>query len=250
MKILACYNMKGGVGKTTACVNLAHRASLEGLRTLLWDLDPQGAATWHLGVEPAREAGLKKLIKKKGLLDDMLRPSPYPGLHVIPAGFEYRHLDALLDDDPKKSKKLGKTLRAFEDAYDVLFLDCPPSISALSEAVFHIADHVLMPLVPLELSRMTYERVGRYLAEELSCPVDVVPFFNMADKRRVVHRRVMKELRAGGRFCEQAIPRRADLERMGVERRPVAAFAPDSDSALAFMLLFREIASRCGLGGR
>lgn len=248
MKILACYNMKGGVGKTTSAVNLAYLSAQSGQRTLLWDLDPQGAATFHFGADPLEGAKLKKMLKDKKRLGQWVAPSPYAGLEILPAGFDYRHLDLLLGEEKKGGKKLGKALKGFQDSHDLVYLDCPPSISALSEAVFHIADHILMPMVPLELSRKTYHHVKDYLAEAVKREVDIIPFFNMADRRRVVHRQVMKDLRAEGGFCEQLIPRRADFEKMGLQRKPVGEFASGSDAALAFSLLHMEIMRRIGLG--
>ncbi len=109
---LAIYNMKGGVGKTTTTVNLAYLCAQEGRRTLIWDLDSQGAATFYLNVEPDPEMKAKKLLKAHKEMDALIRPTGYANLDLIPAGFQIRHLDALLEDEKKAQKRLTKFMTA------------------------------------------------------------------------------------------------------------------------------------------
>ncbi|MGZ8769751.1 MAG: ParA family protein, partial [Aeromicrobium sp.] len=87
MKVFATYNIKGGVGKTSTAVNLAYLAAREGRRTLLWDLDPQGAATFLLRVKPFVKGGAERLAGKKGALEPHLHGSDHAGMHVVPADF-------------------------------------------------------------------------------------------------------------------------------------------------------------------
>ncbi|MBG0777452.1 MAG: AAA family ATPase [Desulfovibrionaceae bacterium] len=289
MRILACYNMKGGVGKTTSAVNLAFCAAESGARVLLWDLDPQGAATFHLGVEAVAATKLKKLFKDKRSLSDWAQPTPYPGLDVVPAGFGYRHLDVELGESKKSCRKFAKAFEGMAP-YDYVFLDCPPSISALSEGVFCAADALLMPLTPSPLSRQTFERVRTYLAEgpegaaeddkdrkhkddkkgkdekkgkkdgksgkdgknadedradAADAPVlPIHAFFTMVDRRKTLHRAAVLASLREPEFCETSIPLRADVEAMGLRRAPLAAFAPDSDAALAYRALWAELTRR------
>ncbi len=98
MKVLATYSIKGGVGKTTAAVNLGVEASPLGARVLLWDLDPQGAATFFVRVKPSLKGGAERLVSERGELADHVRATDVPGLHVLPADFSLRHLDLHLDD--------------------------------------------------------------------------------------------------------------------------------------------------------
>jgi len=134
MTILATYNIKGGVGKTAAAVNLAYLAAQAGARTLIWDLDPQGAATFYFRVKPKVKGGGKGLVNKSRPAGDLIKGTDYPQLDLLPADFSYRHLDIHLDEMRKPTRALHKILKPLRDEYDYVFLDCPPSISLVSEA--------------------------------------------------------------------------------------------------------------------
>jgi cellulose biosynthesis protein BcsQ len=98
MRILATYNIKGGVGKTATAVNLAFLAAREGFRTLLWDLDPQGAASFYCRIKPRIEGGVKELLRGERELAAVVHATPYEGLDLVPADFSYRHMDIALAD--------------------------------------------------------------------------------------------------------------------------------------------------------
>ena len=97
MRVIATYNIKGGVGKTTAAVNLAYLAARDGLRTLLWDLDPQAAATYMFRVRPRVKGGGKALIRGTRSLDEAIKGTDFDRLDLLPGDFTYRNMDLLLD---------------------------------------------------------------------------------------------------------------------------------------------------------
>ena len=105
MRIYATYNIKGGVGKTTTAVNLAYLAAEAGLRTVLWDLDPQGAASFMFRVKPKVKGGGRALISGKRPLDDAIKGTDFDNLDLIPADFTYRNMDLLLDLGDAKSRR-------------------------------------------------------------------------------------------------------------------------------------------------
>lgn len=244
MRVLALYHLKGGVGKSTAAVNLAFEAARDGWRSLLWDLDPQGAATYLLRAE-AGAMGAKRLAKGKMPLADALQPSGHAGLDLVPASFSYRHLDLRLEAEGKADKAIGRLLAPLSASYDVCFIDCAPSLSLVSESVFRAAQALLVPLVPNSLSLQALERFSQELRETVAEPPAVWPFFNLVDRRKALHRALLEAQppQPANRFLS-AIPYAAAVERMAQERAPLAAFAPRSAAALAYGDLWRELRDR------
>ena len=131
-RVLATYNIKGGVGKTSAAVNLATLAAHDGAPTLLWDLDPQGASTYLFRVRAKVKGGGAKLVRGKSDVDALLKGTDTEGLDLLPADFSYRHMDLALGDAKRPERRLARVLEPLQDEYEYTFLDCPPSISLVS----------------------------------------------------------------------------------------------------------------------
>src|SRR5216684_9315022 len=121
MKILATYNIKGGVGKTTTAVNLSYLAAQDGLRVLLWDLDPQAAASFLFRIRPRVKGGGKALIRGTRSIDDAIKATDFDNLDLLPADFTYRNLDLLLDAAKKPARRLTTLLAPLRADYDVIF---------------------------------------------------------------------------------------------------------------------------------
>jgi chromosome partitioning protein len=241
LKILATYNIKGGVGKTATAVNLAHLAAREGARTLVWDLDPQGAASFYFRIKP-KVKGFQKLLDHKKALDDVVKGTDFEQLDLIPADFAYRNLDLALADYKKPVRQLLKLLRPLSEEYDFLFLDCAPSISLVSENVFYAADALLVPMIPTTLSLRTYDQLVGYLDGSELKHTKVLPFFSMVDRRKRLHREIIENLpetRPG--ILRTDIPYASQVELMGIHRAPLTAFAPGCPAGLAYVNLWGEI---------
>jgi chromosome partitioning protein len=244
MKTVATYSIKGGVGKTTTAVNLAYEAARSGARVLLWDLDPQGAATFFFRVKPVVKGGAERLIGKKGSLDAHIRATDHVGLHIVPADFSLRHLDLQLDDTKQPARRLAALLEPLADRYDVAILDCPPGITLASESVFAAVDALLVPTIPTTLSKRTLDQLSQFLAAHPGGPV-ILPFASMVDRRKKLQRELVAkfaEQTAG--FLPTVIPNASAIEQMGVEQAPVAVYAPSSPSAAAFRQLWADIAAQ------
>lgn len=244
MRVVSTYNIKGGVGKTTTAVNLAHLAAAEGRRTLLWDLDPQGSATYLLRVKPKVKGGSRALIRGRRPLDAALRGSDYDNLDLLPADFRYRNMDLELDGTKRPTRRLTRLLTTVADDYDVVVLDCPPSASLVSESVLDATDVLLVPLIPATLSLRTFEQLTRFVAGFDGPAPQVLAFFSMADRRKRLHREVIEALpRDGGsgKVAETVVPALSLVERMAERRAPVTAFAPTSQAAQRYRELWAEV---------
>jgi chromosome partitioning protein len=242
VKVLATYNIKGGVGKTTTAVNLAYLAARDGHRTLLWDLDPQAAATYLFRVRPRVKGGGHALVTRKRPLDEALKATDFEGLDLLPADFSYRNMDLDLDDTKKRTRRLGQLLRTVADDYDLVFLDCPPSVSLVSENVLDASDLLLVPLIPATLSVRTFEQLTRFVADSEGHHPEVVAFFSMADRRKRLHREVIDAIpRDRGRVAETVVPALSVIEQMAERRAPVVHFAPTSRAAQVYQALWDEV---------
>ncbi len=246
MKILATYNIKGGVGKTAAAVNLAWLSARSGLRTLVWDLDPQGAASFYFRIKPRVKGGGKKLVKGKQDLDDLIKGTDFANLDLLPADFSYRHMDLELSAGKKPEQRLDKLLAPLRGEYDRIFLDCPPSISLVSEAVFRTADLLLVPMIPTTLSLRTLEQLLAFRDRQKLKKLVILPFFSMVDRRKNLHRELVAELPERHQpFLTTAIPYASDVELMGRQRQPLGSFAGNRPAARAYAELWAEICGYC-----
>jgi chromosome partitioning protein len=247
VRILAVYNIKGGVGKTAAAVNLGFCASGDGYRTLVWDLDPQGAASFYFRIRAKVRGGGRKLIAGKRRLEDEIRGTDFDGLDLLPADFTYRKMDQDLERARRPVRQLARLLEPLGEQYDVVLLDCAPSITLVSEAIFVAADALLVPTIPTTLSLRTLDRLARHLAKKGRRRTQVMPFFSMVDRRKKLHRRICDgdgALRRG--MLEASIPNATLVEQMGLRRAPVGSWAPSSPAAGAYRSLWREVRDRIG----
>jgi chromosome partitioning protein len=245
VKVVATYNIKGGVGKTSAAVNLAALAAGDGLRTMLWDLDPQGAASFLFRVRPKIKGGGRKLVRGRSEVTDLLRGTDVEGLDLLPADFSYRHMDLALDETGKPTRRLRKVLAPLAEHYDLAVLDCPPSISLVSESVFDAADALLVPLIPSTLTLRTFEQLGDFVAAEVDRPPRIVAFFSMVDGRKRLHREVVATLpNSRDDLVTSAIPAASEVELMGVTRSPVVIQFPRSRAARAYRALWDDVRDR------
>lgn len=249
MKVLAVYNVKGGVGKTAAAVNLSWLSAQDGARTLVWDLDPQGAASYYFRVKPRIKGGsnkLLKLLRANGEAERYVKGTDFDNLHLLPADFAYRNLDLVLGDWKRSTKRLRRFLAPLSRDYDHVFLDCAPSISLTSENVFRAADALLVPVIPTTLSLRALEQVLDFVEREGLTGLQVLPFLSMVDRRKQLHRELLAALpRAVPQMLAAPIPYASDIERMGVRRAPLPSYAPPSSpAARAYRELWERVKER------
>jgi cellulose biosynthesis protein BcsQ len=123
-----------------------------------------------------------KLLRGKGGLDDVVKGSDYPNLDLLPADFSYRNMDLVLGENKKPTMRLLRLLRPLSEMYDLVVLDCPPSISLVSENIFRAADALLLPTIPTTLSLRTMQQLLDFMeGHKLTTPV--YAFYSMVDRR-------------------------------------------------------------------
>lgn len=250
MTTVAVYSVKGGVGKTSAAVNLAWCAA-QSHRVLLWDLDPQGGATYLLRAKPRAKGDAHDVVRRKAGLADLIRRTSIDGLDVVPAHDSYRSLDLELDATKAPEKGLARVLDHAHTRHDVVVLDSPPGMSVLAEAVLVAADVVVVPLVPSPLSMRSLEQVEEMVASAGRRKPRIVGFLSMVDRRKTVHRELVERLPAeSAHVVDVVVPYSTLVERMGAVRAPIADIAPTSAPAQAYGALWAAVSSVAALDGR
>jgi cellulose biosynthesis protein BcsQ len=244
MNVIAVYNIKGGVGKTTTAVNLSYMAAAGGLRVLLWDLDLQAASTFALRVRP-RVAGFgKKSLQSGEAFAVAIRETDYDNLDLLPADFAYRKFDRFLGELGKPADVLAALLTTLGRDYDVVILDCPPGFSLIAEGIFAAAEVVLVPTIPTVLSLRTVARIIE-CADRADSPSHLAAFFSMVDRRKALHRCASDWIANYPEvFLDTRIPYASVVEQMTVRRMPLGVFAPRDPATSAFAQLWAELQTR------
>lgn len=242
MNIIACYNIKGGVGKTAAAVNLACLASQEGARTLLWDLDPQGASSFYYRCKKDTPVPFASPQRKERSIASHIQPSTYDKLDLLPANASGDSFGLLAGNRSQGERKLSKLLQGVMGRYDYIFLDCPPDLSLLRENIFHSSDILLVPTIPTTLSLRTLQQIIGFKDEHPQMFPRLMTFFSMVDRRKTMHRLIVdRPPSLDAYILGSAIPYASEVERMGVERNPLTSFARSSRAAKAYLALWLEL---------
>jgi len=244
MRVVAAYNIKGGVGKTSAAVNLGYLAARDGLRTLIWDLDPQGSATYLFRIKPKVKGGGKALVDGRRTLDEAIKETDFERLDLMPADFSYRNLDLDLDSTKRPTDRLRRLVAPLDDEYELVILDCPPSASLVSENVVRASDVLLVPLIPAVLSLRTFDQLTEFVDGLPGRTPTVMAFLSMVDRRKKAHRDLADRLPYERKsVVPEAIPNLSVIEQMARHRAPVPAFAPRGPATAAYEALWTRLRS-------
>ena len=244
MRVLACYSMKGGVGKTATAVNLAYLAAKSGFKTLLIDLDPQGASSFYFRVKPSSKKWSERFFSAYEDIVKNIKASDYDNLDVIPAHLSFRNFDSFLAGVKKGKGRLKNILKGFSKEYDLIVLDCPPSISHLSEAIFVAANLILVPVIPTTLSERTFDQLLEFFDENDYKKSKIIPFFSMVQSQKNLHKMTMATMSEKYAFLNSIIPYSVDVENMGEHKAPIDVFAKLKPANFAYIKLWTEVAAK------
>ena len=239
MSVVAVYSMKGGVGKSCTAVNLAwNSAAGSSRRTLLWDLDAQGAASFILQGDQMDKDRAHAMIAGKLKPAKLVRHTDIGNLDLLAADLSLRGLDRLFSQIGKR-RHLGKLLKQLIKDYDRIILDCPPGLTETSEQILRNADIVVVPVIPSPLSERALFDVQSFLDRGGKKHAPLLPVYTMVDRRRTIHN---EGLVRNPKW--PVIPMSSAVERMTQLRQPVGGFAPGCSAARAYARIWRGIEKR------
>ena len=241
VKIVATYSIKGGVGKTSAAVNLGALAAGAGLRTVVWDLDPQGAATYLFRIKPKVKGGGRRLIRERDPLA-VMKGTDIEGLDLLPADFSYRNLDLELDRRKRPLEGLAPRARPASTTPTTWRSSTARRRSRCSRrACSPPPTCCSCRSIPSTLSVRTLDQLRAFLAGTEQPPPDVLAFFSMVDRRKRLHKELVASLPAElPGVSGVAIPAASVVELMGLHRVPVVTSAPRHPAAAAYRELWER----------
>ena len=257
-RIAAVCNQKGGVGKTTTTINLGAALAEQGRRVLLVDFDPQGALSVGLGIQPHElDATIYNLLMERNLsASEVVIKTSVDGMDLLPSNIDLSGAEVQLVHEVGREFVLGRVLQPLIPDYDVVLIDCQPSLGLLTVNALACADGVLVPLEceyfalrGVALLMETIEKVASRLSPKLA--IDGV-LATMYDSRTLHTREVLANVVQGfgDRVFHTVISRTVRFPDATVAGEPITQFDPSSNGATAYRELAKEVLDRWRQGAR
>jgi chromosome partitioning protein len=251
-RIIAVANQKGGVGKTTSTINLGAALAEYGRRVLLVDFDPQGALSIGLGVQAHElDTTIYNLLMERGVeVDDVIKQTGVEGLDLLPSNIDLSAAEVQLVTEVGREQALGRALKPVLDRYDLILIDCQPSLGLLTINALACADQILIPLAceffslrGVALLMDTVEKVQDRLNPDLKIVGILATMFDHRTLHtREVRQRVIEAF--GDLVFEAVINRTVRFPETTVAGEPITTWAPHSNGAEAYRLAAREVLAR------
>lgn len=246
MQTIAVTNQKGGVGKTTSAVNLAATYAAQGKRVLLIDLDPQGHASRHVGMRPAGNSPMRRLLTGQGSAAELAAATPY-GFDLLAATRDLGTAEHEVTSD-HAFNRLRNLLAAAGERWDLAICDCPPALSALTVLAFYAADCVIVPMLLEALSLdslgLLEDSIGRIQEVRTGLRVGAI-FATRSDPRELLARSVVEAVQASafGALATTQIRKDTLLATAPLHGQPITAFAPTTRGTQDYRALAAELVS-------
>lgn len=250
-KIISFANQKGGVGKTTSCVNVAASLGMLGYKVLIIDLDPQGNTTSGVGIpKKGLKGGTRELLSGKMPVEEIIVDTPFQNLAVIPTNTALSSAEFDLFEFDETEKRMQIALEPVKDKYDYILIDCPPSLGMLTINAFTASDGVIVPmqcefyaLEGLSQLMITINRIKRLYNPELNVCGILITMYN---GRLLLSMQVMAELQKhySDKLFETKISRNVKLTEAPGFGRPVFYHDKNSKGAKEYMEVAKELSTR------
>jgi chromosome partitioning protein len=254
--ILALCNQKGGVGKTTTAINLGAALAEFGRRVLLVDFDPQGALSVGLGVNPMEldQTIYNAVMERSVTADDILLKTNVAGMDLLPSNIDLSAAEVQLVGEVAREQTLKRVIAPMIEDYDVILIDCQPSLGLLTINALTAADGVIVPLEceyfslrGVALLIQTIDKVKERLNPDLELEGILA---TMYDRRTLHGREVLARVvqAFGDKVFHTVVNRTIRFPETTVAGEPITSFAPTSVGASSYRDLAREVAARCLAG--
>lgn len=252
-KIIAFANQKGGVGKTTTCINVATYMALMDKKVLILDVDPQGNATSAVGINKTKELKtIYDLIGGESAYDEVIQPTIIDNLFIIPSTVDLAGAEVELIQIPQREKVIKRILDEIKDSYDFILIDCPPSLGLVTVNALTASDSIIVPIqcefFALEGLTQLMNTI-RLIKYHLNPGLDIEGVvMTMKDKRYNLTNQVSNEIIKffNKKVYLTTIPRNVRLAEAPSHGLPVALYDANSKGAEAYLSLAEEIMKRNG----